>query len=117
MIRRVFELDPLLCPCGGSFRVVAFITEPRIVRKILDHLNANANRERAPPTPSISHEPFPVPSTISLCSAAPLDSSTLLHLVCVSMLERRTPSPTPFSPTAGTSFPDHTRLPSVEVPI
>ena len=49
LIRRVFELDPLLCPCGGSFRVVAFITEPRIVRKILDHLNGNANRERAPP--------------------------------------------------------------------
>ena len=52
LIRRVFELDPLLCPCGGSFRVVAFITEPRIVRKILDHLHANANRERAPPIPS-----------------------------------------------------------------
>jgi hypothetical protein len=52
LIRRVFELelDPLLCPCGGSFRVVAFITEPRIVRKILDHLSANANHERAPPT-------------------------------------------------------------------
>jgi len=50
LIRRVFELDPLLCPCGGSFHVVAFITEPRVVRKILDHLNANANRERAPPT-------------------------------------------------------------------
>ncbi len=27
LIRRVFELDPLLCPCGGTLRVVAFITE------------------------------------------------------------------------------------------
>ena len=36
---------------AALFRGVAFITEPRVVRKILDHLHANANRERAPPTP------------------------------------------------------------------
>ena len=27
LIRRVLELDPLLCPCGSSLRVVAFITD------------------------------------------------------------------------------------------
>lgn len=52
LIRRVFELDPLRCPCGGTFRVVSFITQPRVVRKILDHLNKNPNPGRAPPTPS-----------------------------------------------------------------
>jgi len=51
LIRRVFELDPLLCPCGGTLRVVAFITEPRVIRKILDHLNLKANGGRAPPLP------------------------------------------------------------------
>ncbi|HEX9723685.1 MAG TPA: hypothetical protein VGC53_05320 [Vicinamibacteria bacterium] len=49
MIRRVFELDPLLCPCGGALRVVAFIIEPRVIRKILEHLNNKANSDRAPP--------------------------------------------------------------------
>jgi hypothetical protein len=49
LIRRVFELNPLLCSCGGTLRVVAFITEPRIIRKILDHLKKTANADRAPP--------------------------------------------------------------------
>jgi len=49
LIRRVFELDPLLCPCGGTLRVVSFITEPRVIRKILEHLNHKADGGRAPP--------------------------------------------------------------------
>lgn len=48
LIRGVFELDPLVCPCGGSFRIVAFITQPFVIRKILDHLDARS-RQRAPP--------------------------------------------------------------------
>ena len=51
LIRRVFELDPLLCPCGGTLPVVAFITEPRVIRKILEHLYNETNRGRAPPHP------------------------------------------------------------------
>src|SRR3990172_10839562 len=43
LIRRVFELDPLRCPCGGTLRVVAFITEPRVIRKILEHLKKIAS--------------------------------------------------------------------------
>lgn len=38
LIQRVFELDPLLCSCGGALRVVSFITEPRVIRNILQHL-------------------------------------------------------------------------------
>jgi hypothetical protein len=49
LIRRVLELDPLLCPCGGTLRLVAFITKPRVIRKILEHLKKTANRNRAPP--------------------------------------------------------------------
>ena len=52
LIKRVFELDPLRCPCGGTMRVVAFITQPRVIRKILGHLKNKANRDRAPPEPS-----------------------------------------------------------------
>ncbi len=49
LIRRVFELDPLLCPCAGKLRVLAFITEPRVIRRILEHLKDKSNRDRAPP--------------------------------------------------------------------
>ena len=49
LIRRVFLTDPLKCECGGTFRVIAFITELKVVRKILDHLNDSDTRPRAPP--------------------------------------------------------------------
>jgi hypothetical protein len=53
LLRRVYEVDPLACPrCRGVMRVVSFITEGRVIRRILDHLGASARRatqERAPP--------------------------------------------------------------------
>jgi len=53
LLRRVYETDPLVCPrCQGVMRVVAFITEGRVIRRILDHLGASAFRapqDRAPP--------------------------------------------------------------------
>ena len=53
LIRRVYEIDPLVCPrCQGVMRVVSFITEGRVIRRILDHLGASAHRaiqDRAPP--------------------------------------------------------------------
>jgi hypothetical protein len=50
LIRRVFEVDPLVCErCGGQLRVIAFITQPRVIRKILDHLKKRKGRTRAPP--------------------------------------------------------------------
>ncbi len=55
LIRRVYEVDSLLRPrCLGVMRVVAFITEPRVIRRILDHLAAPA------PTPSQGRAPPPV---------------------------------------------------------
>ena len=50
LIRRVFELDPLLC--GGKLRVVVFITQPRVIQRILEHLKDKANGDRAPPPPT-----------------------------------------------------------------
>ena len=38
LIRRVYEVDPLLCPCGKRMRVVGFITQAHVIRKILDHI-------------------------------------------------------------------------------
>ena len=51
LLRRVFKTDPLICKnCGGKMRIVSFITEPSVIRQILDHL---ANRHsRDPPQSS-----------------------------------------------------------------
>jgi hypothetical protein len=58
LIRRVYEVDPLVCPrCQGVMRVVAFITEGRVIRRILDHPGASARRaiqDRAPPLAAAS---------------------------------------------------------------
>jgi len=53
LIRRVFKTDPLICKnCGGKMRIVSFITEPSVIRQILDHLRKRKTRD--PPCPSNS---------------------------------------------------------------
>jgi hypothetical protein len=37
LIKKIFETDPLLCTCGGRMRIVSFITDPRVVDRILRH--------------------------------------------------------------------------------
>jgi len=38
-IQKIYEIDPLTCPkCGGIMRILAFIEEAAVIRKILDHL-------------------------------------------------------------------------------
>ena len=50
MIRRVYEVDPLVCPrCGGEMRVVGFITQPALIKRILDHLRTRERVSRPPP--------------------------------------------------------------------
>jgi len=51
LLRRILEVDPLACPrCGQQMRVVAFITEPKTLGRILEHLRrtpASRRRQRA----------------------------------------------------------------------
>jgi diadenosine tetraphosphate (Ap4A) HIT family hydrolase len=50
LIRRVYEVDPLVCPrCGAEMRVIAFITEPSLVKRILDHVRKRDRVSRSPP--------------------------------------------------------------------
>jgi hypothetical protein len=52
--------DPLQCDCGGTLRVVAFITQPKVIRKILDQLKKTNSSTRAPPdTPAQPAFAFP----------------------------------------------------------
>ncbi len=40
-LKRVFNIDITLCPlCGGTMRVIADITDPDIIQKLLDHIEA-----------------------------------------------------------------------------
>jgi len=50
LIRRIYESDPLVCTCGAQMRVLSFITEPPVVRKLREHLKrTGTDPARAPP--------------------------------------------------------------------
>ena len=51
LIKRVYEVDPLVCPsCGAEMRVVAFILDHGVVEAILGHLEQTGRHpERGPP--------------------------------------------------------------------
>ena len=53
LLRRIFEVDPLLCPrCGGRLAVVAVLVDPKVVDQILRHLT-----ERGRPTSVHARDP------------------------------------------------------------
>ncbi len=50
LMKRVFAIDVLECPCGGRRSVIAVITQPPIIRAILDCLGlSSAGSARSPP--------------------------------------------------------------------
>jgi hypothetical protein len=52
LIKRIYEVDPLVCPsCGAEMKVIAFIIDHAVVDKILRHLKrrGEGQRERGPP--------------------------------------------------------------------
>ena len=52
LIKRIYEVDPLICPkCGSEMAVLAIITNPEEVHKILNHLRKN----KSPPFDNKSH--------------------------------------------------------------
>ena len=52
LMRRVFEVDVLLCPhCLGKRRIVAFLDDPLVIHRILRHVGLDPE-PRPPPLPS-----------------------------------------------------------------
>ena len=50
LIQIVYDVDPLLCPkCLGSMRIIAFIEDQQIVKKILQHLDLWHVKRKPPP--------------------------------------------------------------------
>jgi len=57
LIRHIDEVDPLVCPrCGGMMKIIAFITESRAIRAMLDSVRrsgtSSAAGSRHPPPPA-----------------------------------------------------------------
>ena len=52
LIKRIYEVDPLVCPsCGGEMKVIAFITEHDVIDAILRHFERkDRQKARAPPS-------------------------------------------------------------------
>jgi hypothetical protein len=49
MIRKVYEVDPLLCPsCRGQMKIISFIEDHKVVDKIIAHLKLTFMAERPP---------------------------------------------------------------------
>jgi hypothetical protein len=65
LIKKVWNVDPLICPkCGEEMKVIALIDEPSVVKRILDHLGlwqivCAAVRPRSPPITDREAHLFP----------------------------------------------------------
>ncbi|MFH1312476.1 MAG: hypothetical protein ABIJ00_04540 [Candidatus Eisenbacteria bacterium] len=50
LIKRLYEVDPLICPiCGSEMKVIAFITHYEVIDKIIHHLRLIFRCQRPPP--------------------------------------------------------------------
>ena len=65
LIQKIYEVDPLTCAkCRGRMRIIAFIEEPEIVKKILKHLGLwdqnppYLRRVKARPPPKVNSPPM-----------------------------------------------------------
>jgi hypothetical protein len=50
LIKKVYEVDPLICPtCGSEMKPIAFITNYEIIDRIIHHLGITFTAARPPP--------------------------------------------------------------------
>ena len=57
MIRKVYEVDPLLCPsCGGQMRIISFIEDHKVIDRIIAHLELTFDADRPPPPHHVQQE-------------------------------------------------------------
>jgi hypothetical protein len=60
LLKKIFEVDPLVCTCGARMQIISFITDPRVVARILRHRESercmakDPFEPRAPPRPNAS---------------------------------------------------------------
>ena len=58
MIRKMYEVDPLLCPqCGGTMKIIAFLTDYAVVDRIINHLKLTFVADKPPP-PQLAYQEY-----------------------------------------------------------
>jgi len=66
LIQKIYEVDPLKCPkCQGSMRVIAFIKDENVIKKILKHLGLWEVKRKPSPRangPPLTPYSYPAPS-------------------------------------------------------
>ena len=61
LIRKVYEVDPLLCPnCGAQMRVIALIEDPAVIERILSWLGLWQPLPDGGPSPPTGHGSLPL---------------------------------------------------------
>ena len=82
LLRRIYEVDPLVCPrCSAQMRVVSFITQPAVIRRILDHMRRTPRPATRPP-PTAPRPVLATPSrhaTVSLIETCGFEPSRKLE--------------------------------------
>jgi len=59
LIKKIYEVDPLLCPkCKGQMRIIAFIEDYKVIKKILDWLGIDEFRRDRPPPKRLAADLF-----------------------------------------------------------
>jgi hypothetical protein len=56
LIQKIYNVDPLLCPkCQGEMKIISFIEDNEITKKILKHLGLWETHNHDPPPQNSSH--------------------------------------------------------------
>jgi len=57
MVRKVYEVNPLLCPeCGAEMKIITFIEDHKVVDKNIRHLKISFMAERPAHPQILQHE-------------------------------------------------------------
>ncbi len=55
LIQKIYEVDPLTCPkCSGKMKIISFIENEEVIKKILKHLGLWEVKARPPPRANVS---------------------------------------------------------------
>ena len=77
LLKNVYEVDPLTCPrCAHQMSILAFIEDPRVILRILQHLGSWQRAQRSPPPPLLAHKLEAFLATLSPTQAQQVRVST-----------------------------------------
>ena len=73
-IKKIWEVDPLACPhCQAEMKIISFITEPKLVRKILEHLKLWVHPPASGRPPPARAAPLPYHGPPDTITYVPID--------------------------------------------